>query len=217
MTKNVPSIFIVFFGLHLLLFVASCCWQGGCCRGGTVHYFDVTNTSAQNVERIEGAELTPGSTLPDQSVVTFDQFLIFLELEIEVFSSIQNEPQNHLGFSFINTAYACSPLPIGIQPTEEVDQILVFSNADFTTSTDIRPAGDTLNDLFIIGGFLENPQIFNLEVYNEESEDKETQVEYFIGLENPVLSPQTHQFTVHYYLTNGEFYAATTESVEITP
>nr|WKN38507.1 hypothetical protein K4G66_07300 [Tunicatimonas sp. TK19036] len=113
-------------------------------------------------------------------------------------------------------AFACSPP--APQPSEEIADIAVFSSSPYAqaSSSKVFAAGDTLNSIIKIyepysGRIVGLPDLFMDE--NLMASD----YPFTLQLVSEPREAAEHQFTVHYRLTNGEFYQFTTDAITITP
>lgn len=174
-------------------------------------YFDVTEISMTNVRLIENG-YSIEENLTANAAVLYHRFGLHL-MPVVDYVSMENKNPNA---GFFPAAYACSPIPP--QPTEEIADIAIFSNADYVqdNSTRVIAAGDTLNALFNIydrySGRIVGLPDFLVDEHLKASDE---------GLIlQPAVMPaaeQTHEFTVHYRLTNNEFYSVTGLPIKLTP
>lgn len=117
---------------------------------------------------------------------------------------------------FVPVAYACSPPPP--QPSEEIADIAIFSDANYVqaNSDRVMVAGDKLNTLFTIYD-LHSGRIVGLPDFLIDNDLGASDQGIFL---RPAVAPaeaQTHTFTVHYRLENGEFYEITLPPVVLLP
>jgi len=117
---------------------------------------------------------------------------------------------------FVSSAFACSP-PTP-QPSEEIAEIVIFSDANYiqANSNRIIAAGDTLNALFTIYDTYSG-RIVGLPDFLVDDDLGASNQGIFLRPEVAPANPQTHTFTVHYRLENGEFYETALPPVVVLP
>ena len=150
----------------------------------------------------------PEDTLKAGATVPYDQYALL----ITPLADHRAEITPSVG-SWLGRAYACDP---AIVPTDQLAGIVISSDTDFTASNGRTvSAGNTLNEFF--------------NVRSEYGLVTESLVSYVSSLPAPAkeywfamilnVAPdeaQSHQFTVHYQLTNGKSYRFTSDPVTIT-
>jgi hypothetical protein len=186
------------------------CELGDDCGPFPTTYYDITGLTGQN-KQLNDRGYRNAEMLPDGAEVRFDQYALAIYPATEVISK-RNTPA--LGGS---SAYACSPP--NPEPSELVEDIAVFSDADFqqASSSKVLAAGDTLNGLFQIADFYSG-KITGLTTFLEREEEIAATAEgFFLILLAQPTEAATHRFTVHYRLDNGEFYSYTAAPVAILP
>jgi hypothetical protein len=118
--------------------------------------------------------------------------------------------------SLVSAAYACSPPPA--QPSEEIAEIAIFSNASYGQANSSRmvAAGDTLNAVFSIYDTYSG-RIVGLPDFLIDDDLGASDQRIILRPEVAPAEAQTHAFTVHYRLENGEFYEVTLPPVVLLP
>lgn len=198
---------IIRISLTMLLILNVGCFDGDDCGSFKEQLIDVEGISGANVAL--GNSYSNFITLGERATVVYTEFGIRATPEATYRSETA---QVTGGFQ----AYACSPA--APQPSEEIADIAVFSTADYTqaTSSKVIAAGDTLNSIIKIyepysGRIVGLPDLLVDEDLMA-SDDPFT-----LQLVSAPREATEHQFTVHYRLTNGEFYQFTTKPVVIIP
>lgn len=196
--------------LGLLLMIPLACVTDDC-GDFKEQYINLTEISGSNFELIEDGYSIKQS-LDANGRVRYDRFGLQILPVVEYLGLENVKPVQGL----IPTAYACSPAPS--EPTEEIADITIFSSAEYTqaNSTRIMAAGDTLNALFNIYDRYSG-RIVGLTDFLVEDHLKASDQGFIL---QPAVMPaaeQTHEFTVHYRLTNNEFYSVTTMPVSLIP
>ncbi len=180
------------------------------CGSSSPSFYEVNGLTVQN-RQLNDQGYRNAETLPNNAEVTFDQYALSVYPTTKMLSM-----ENKFG-SGGSVAFACSPVPP--KPSENVVDMAVFSNADFqqATSDKVLMAGDTLNSLFQIADFYSG-EITGLTSFLKRQEPIAASDEGFflILLSQPKVA-ETHQFTVHYRLDNGEFYTFTAPPVTVLP
>ncbi|WPP53593.1 hypothetical protein [Catalinimonas niigatensis] len=197
--------------LSLTLLMPWGCNTDDCGDLGGPQYFDITNVVITNVRLIEDGYSIEES-LAANSSIPYQRFGLHLMPAADYISMENHQP----GSGLFPAAYACSPMPP--QPTEEIADIAIFSNTDFiqANSTRVVAAGDTLNSLFNIYDRYSG-RIVGLPDFLVDDHLKASDEGFIL---QPAVMPaaeQAHEFTVHYRLTNNEFYSVTTMPVSLTP
>ncbi len=196
--------------LFLLLFNWRC--QPYDCGGFTESYVNITGLTGVNLLLKNDNYYSP-DTLTSVQAIQYSYYGISIRPQATYYSH-QPETKPHAGF--FPAAYACSPP--APQPSEEIAAIAVFSNADYTqaSSTKVLAAGDTLNAIFEIYDY-HSGRIVGLPDFLVDEKLAASESGFVL---RPVVAPadtQTQQFTLHYRLTNGEFYTFTADSVTLMP
>lgn len=187
------------------------CDLGDDCGPFPTTYYDINGITGQN-KQLNERGYRNAETLPDNAEVNFNEYALAVFPATEVISRV-NTP----AFGGITAAYACSPPDP--EPSEQVTDIAIFSDADFqqTNSNKILAASDTLNALFQIADF-HSGKITGLTTFLErEKEIAATGEGFFLILLAQPKEATTHRFTVHYRLDNGEFYSFTAPPVSVLP
>jgi hypothetical protein len=194
--------------LILLLLPWGCSFDD--CGDFTRRYVDITGLEGSNVLLLEGGysiveDLSPGTE------VIYHQYGINL-LPRAVFP----ESLTRAGFSFTPGAYACSP-PTP-QPSEQISDLAIFSDADYMQAGSNRSisAGDTLNAVFNIYDYYSG-RIVGLPDFLMDEDIAASEQGIIL---QPSAAPgvaQNHRFTVHYRLSNGEFYELSLPEVRLLP
>ncbi len=197
----------MFFPL-LMLFA---CKNDGCGDLGGITYSNITSLTGSIVS-FEDNSYSSYDTLEDKAEVPFYSFGLRLSPVAEYYSLRKEAPKG----SWLSAAYACSPLPP--QPTEDIADIAVFSNADYTqgSSSKVIAAGDTLNSIFEIYDYASG-RIVGLPDFLIDEQMKASYQGFALRLSVAVAAIQQHQFIVHYHLTNGEFYTYQASAVTLIP
>lgn len=186
------------------------CYENDC--GETSSFTNITGLSGVNL-RLGGEGYFNTDTLDEGAEVEYHQYALKLFPEVTYYSYQEKEQQNP---GFFSAAYGCSPLPP--QPSEEIADIAIFSNVDYiqASSSKILAAGDTLNGIFEIYDYYSG-RIVGLPDFLIDEDLKASDQGFILQPASAPASPQSHQLTVHYCLTNGEFYTFTAEPVVLTP
>ncbi len=203
---------IIKVGLLCFLLVALGCTENDC--GG----FERQNTNITDMEgysiRYESDNYTATTPLEANAEIAYGQYGIAVNPVVEYYSHTIN--RNLVFFSLFPAAYACSPPPP--QPSEEIADIAIFSNNDYRQagSSKVIVAGDTLNSLFNVYDYYSG-RIVGLPDFLIDEGLQASDLGMVLRLVVPPVSAEQYQFTVHYRLTNNEFYSITTEPVTVTP
>lgn len=175
-------------------------------------YINITGIQGKNVQ-FQGEGYTLMEPLSENSQILYSQYGLSVQPEATYYNvTVQVRPS----FSFFSAAYACDP-PTP-QPSEEIADIAIVSSADYVqaSSSKVLAAGDTLNSIFIIYDY-HSGRIVGLPDFLIDVKLKASDAGFILRPSVAPASPQLHQFTVHYHLTNGEFYTFTADSVVLTP
>lgn len=202
----------VFF-VNSLLIINGCnkCNPGG----GATLYYNILDVEAVN-HKVNSSYGNLEEELPDQSIVSYDEFGIQLVPDKEY--AFQQKSDWQMEGLLINSAMACTPIPNYEIGAEKIDSISVFSNADFELDGHIVRAGKNLNDLFTINSYDTGEQ--QLILFNNETDEEiksVNSIDFVLRLIVAPISYQMHQFTIHYTHTNGDQYITMTNSVELKP
>lgn len=197
--------------LSALLVMPWGCNTDDCGDLGGPQYFDITNIAITNVRLVEDG-YSIEENLAANSSIPYQRFGLHLIPAVNYVSMENPQP----GSGLFPAAYACSPAPP--QPTEEIADIAIFSNADYVqaNSTKVIAAGDTLNAVFNIYDRYSG-RIVGLPDFLVDEHLKASDEGFIL---QPAVKPavgQLHAFTVHYRLTNNEFYSVTTMPVSLIP
>lgn len=192
----------------LLLLIG--CYENDC--GGSSSFVDITGLAGTNLQ-LNGDGYFNVDTLHGGAEVQAYHYGLKLSPEATYYSYQERKP-NIPGL--FPGAYACSPLPP--QPSEEIADIAIFSTTDYVqaNSSKVLAAGDTLNSIFNIYDYYSG-RIVGLVDFLIDEELKASEQGFIVQPAVAPASPQIHQLTVHYRLTNGEFYTLTAEPVVLTP
>lgn len=134
--------FLIFVGIHLMLFLAACSDDVEC--GGFDSKFGILGFSITESKFEDESNLFNAIPITDADTVTYDSLYLNMNASIQTFS------QNTKG-SFFSAAYACSP--ITPEPVDTVTNIQVFSVEQTSVTTfDIV---EDLTDQFDIISFTE--------------------------------------------------------------
>lgn len=174
-------------------------------------YLDIQGIEASNVRLLEDGFSVMESLEPESRVAYNEYGIQLLPQAAEIF---RDKIANTAGF--IASAYACSP-PTP-QPSEEIAEIAIFSDTNYSqaNSNRIITAGDTLNALFTIYDTYSG-RIVGLPDFLVDDDLGASNQGIFLRPEVAPANPQTHTFTVHYRLENGEFYETTLPRVVVLP
>ncbi len=208
MKKNALKI-----SLSLLLIMPWGCNTDDCGDlSGGPGYYNITGFAVANVRLLEGGysveeNITANSSIP------YHRYGLSLQPVVE-YVSMQKERKPSL--NIFPAAYACSPAPP--QPTEKIADIAIFSNADYVqaNSTKVIAAGDTLNAVFNIYDRYSG-RIVGLPDFLVDENVMASDEWIIFQPSSPPAEAQTHEFTVHYRLENGEFYNITARPIILTP
>jgi hypothetical protein len=197
--------------LSVLLVVPWGCNTDDCGDLGGPQYFDITDVALTNVRLIEDG-YSIEENLAANSSTPYQRFGLHLMPVVE-YTSMENP---NLNSGFFPAAYACSPAPP--QPSEEIADIAIFSNADYVqaNSTRVIAAGDTLNALFTIYDRYSG-RIVGLPDFLVDEHLKASDAGFILQPAAMPAAEQTHEFTVHYRLTNDEFYSITSMPIKLMP
>ncbi len=197
--------------LLLSLLFGGSCQQNDCGRGGPSHV-NITGLTGANL-LLETENYYSRDALPATTAVTYYNYGLQVTPQATYFSY---QPQTKPRAGFFPAAYACSPVPP--QPSEEIADIAVFSQADYrqANSTKVLAAGDTLNAVFEIYDY-HSGRIVGLPDFLVDEKLAASETGFVLRPIVAPADPQAHQFTLHYRLTNGEFYTFTADSVTLTP
>lgn len=142
----------------------------------------------------------------ENDTINFDELFIrnFADLRFHAFNTVKN-----FG-TFLNSAYACEPLPAGYKGTDEkIDKIIIKSINNFDSN---HLAGDTLNDFF---NYVEGTKIkFSLNDYTK-TFPIQAPMDFGLQLNTKPKLNLKHKFIIEYYQTNGEYYIDTTEFINL--
>lgn len=198
---------ILRFSLTLLLLLNIGCFDDGGCGSFNNQFIDIKEVSGTNVAL--GSSYSAFVELGEGATVTYTEFGIRAIPEVTYQSEMAEVSGGY-------NAYACSP--VAPQPTEEIAEIVVFSAAPYaqSSSSKVFAAGDTLNTIIKIyepysGRIVGLPDLFM------DDDVMASDYPFTLQLTSAPQEPTEHQFTIHYRLTNGEFYEFTTDPVVITP
>jgi hypothetical protein len=174
-------------------------------------YLDIQAIEAKNVRLLEDGFSVTKSLEPESRIVYNIYGIQLLPQAMEVFRD-----KIACTAGFVSSAYACSP-PTP-QPSEEIAEITIFSDANFSQANSNRmiTAGDTLNTLFTIYDTYSG-RIVGLPDFLVDDDLGASNQGIFLRLEVAPAEPQTHNFAVHYRLKNGEFYESTLPPVVVLP
>ncbi|SDL81819.1 hypothetical protein SAMN05421823_108188 [Catalinimonas alkaloidigena] len=193
-----------------LLLLLGCALMVGCdgmnCGSGTSTYPDVQGVSGMPVrlELVNGTLSTIETAVRD--TLRFDVMGLQLTTEKRWLSL-----RKKAATSILPIAYACDPVPPEFR--ERLAGVYVFSDTDYDA---FSPAGDTLNPVFdvMFTSFAEeNLRPTDLTTFLA-SQPLVKDVLY-LRPKSPPAHAGTHRFTVHFYLTNGEFYEVVLDPVTI--
>lgn len=196
----------------LLLLLAACTDENDCGDVGGNSYTNITGLTGSAVH-FNNAGYYGFETLKDSSAVMYGNFGLRLLPEVEYYAlQKQKMPKG----SWFSAAYACSPMPP--RPSEKIADITVFSHADYVqgSSSKVLAAGDTLNSVFEIYDYYSG-RIVGLPDFLADDDLMASEEGFVLRPAVAVASPQLHQFTVHYRLTNGEFYTYKAAPITLTP
>ncbi|MDF9800689.1 hypothetical protein OKW21_005952 [Catalinimonas alkaloidigena] len=203
--------YVIRGALSLLLILPWSCNTDDCGDLGGTQYYQITDITLANVRLIEGG-YSIEENIPAQTAIAYNRY----GLNLMPLSEESDQPSQNLTAGFFPAAYACSP--VSPQPTEEIADIAVFSDADYVQagSSKVIAAGDTLNSIFKIYDFYSGRIVGLTDFLIDDG---------LLASNDPIiLQPasepeyaQKHAFTVHYRLTNGEFYSMTAQTVTLTP
>lgn len=180
------------------------------CGGLQNQKINTVGITVNNTLLLEGGYSIEKQLVAEEKV-SYKRFGLQVLPEVAYLSMVKDK----LKSSFISAAYACSPMSVS---TEEIQDIAIFSDEDYIqkNSQKVVVAGDTLNSLFNIydynSGRIVGLPDFLIDKGLEASE------EGFIL--QPAVAPeqeQKHEFTIHYRLTNGEFYEVSAEAIILQP
>lgn len=197
--------------LLAVLMSLAACNHDDCGGLGGATYIDITSIAGSLVY-FPDSEGYDADTLDTSLSIPYDQLGLRVSPQSTYFSARQATPKG----SWFGTAYACSPaLP---QPSEEIAGITVFSDADYrqASSSKVIAAGDTLNPVFEIYDYYSG-RIVGLPDFLVDDGLKASDQGFVLRPSVAVTTMQQHQFTVHYRLTNGEFYTYRFLAVTIIP
>lgn len=175
-------------------------------------YLDITGMEGRNVLLLEGGYSIVESLSAGNEVV-YHLYGISISPQA-IYTS--DAPVQQSGLSFLPKAYACSPaLPA---PTETVADIAIFSDNDYVqaSSSRVLTAGDTLNGIFNIYDYYSG-RIVGLPDFLVDEDLAASDQGFILQPSTKPAAAQSHAFTIHYRLTNGEFYQLTLPAVELVP
>lgn len=174
-------------------------------------YINIQGLEANNVRLLEDG-FSVMESLPPETSIAYD--LYGIQLHPRAAEVIYDEVAKKGGF--IPAAYACSPPPP--QPSEEIADIAIFSDANYSQASSNREvaAGDTLNALFTIYD-THSGRIVGLPDFLIDNDLGASDQDIFLRPQVAPAEARTHTFTVHYRLENGEFYEVTLPPVTLLP
>lgn len=181
------------------------------CGDFKVSNYHINGLSGINI-RLDNENYYVYDTLSNHASISNKHYGIHI-LPQTAYVAMQETTQSRYWY---NIAYACSPVPP--QPTEEIADIAIFSNANFVqaSSSKVLAAGDTLNSVFEIYDYYSG-RIVGLPDFLVDDDLAASEDGFVLRPTVAVASPQLHQFTVHYRLTNGEFYTYEAPPVTLIP
>ena len=210
-TREIRRVVTVLVTTSLIARIISC-WPTDDCSGGEEYRYSISGITGANVRPIEGKNLY--DTLDGGESIADGQYALLVTPQTEKYVT---ENTVNLG-SWLSTAYACEP---AIIPMDMIRSIRIQSDANYILSTKTIAAGNTLDSLFDIGfaGYYDAPSSFkNLSEYNTELSSSEAyDYRFLLEINTAPILPQTHQFTVHYELTNGMVYRFTSNPITLLP
>jgi hypothetical protein len=117
-------------------------------------------------------------------------------------------------FSFVNSAYACkcdASMPGWMGSKEQLSEIKIYSN---TALNEGGSSSELLNQYFEMSGITEGTydKFFDLEAILRAKPVLSTQT-VRLRLKAQPTGASNHRFTIHFKLTNGESYIATTPEI----
>lgn len=197
--------------LSIMLIMPWGCDTNDCGDLGETQYYQITDIALANVRLIEGG-YSIEENIAAQTEITYDRYGIHLMPLSEKTERLSQK----LSAGFFHSAYACSPEPP--QPTEEIADIAIFSNADYVqaNSSKVLAAGDTLNSIFNIYDFYSG-RIVGLNDFLIDENLEASNEGIILQPSSAPAQAQSHEFTVHYRLENGEFYSMTGQAISLLP
>jgi hypothetical protein len=198
----------------LLIFPLKGCLPN-CGQGDVRPYYDLQgiNLFASRLVRVDQA---PGSTnlvvstLPTGRLIAPDSLVLEITATVTYHAALRKNP-----WASPWQAYACSPMPNGLEGSKEsVKELVVRSEQDFDLT---HPAGSSLNEYF---------QYVAVNEYRTQYQPLDNLVDYDRKLpampprnfalrlvKSPTQTTSPYTFTLHYELTNGEMYMARIDNI----
>ncbi|MBC8051628.1 MAG: hypothetical protein H7Y13_01035 [Sphingobacteriaceae bacterium] len=199
--------------LKSLILLAALIIGGGCscdCEDYP-NYYDVTGINADThiLAKRLGNQTESEYLLAINEKVDYDKLIIRLKPSMTYYG----ERRKSRGFSFVNSAYACKcseGYPGWMGSKEQLSEIKIYSDTAFNPgghSSDLLNqyfeiadmTGDTYDKFFDIDALLATKPLISLSIR--------------LRLKAKPTGSLNHKFTIHYKLTNGEFYTATTQEI----
>lgn len=179
---------------------------GGDCSGteNIKPFFDITGIKTNTYKHSPGA--ITADSLTNMEEVSAGNFLILVEHQVFFYSQRKNNPGG------LGDLMACSPLSNGYAGTKEkFDSIVITSKYDYNNSL---PAGSNLISLFEYHYLYNTALNFPMSSFPG-SLKQPIEMYYFMRLKSTPPLNALQQFTVKYFLSNGEQYSSTTKEVLI--
>ena len=148
-------------------------------------------------------------TLAAEASMQYDEFVLLITPVAEYLTA----EESSVG-SWLSPAYACDP---AILPVDQLASVTVLSDTDFRVSDGrVVASGDTLNTFFHVSSPYGSASQ-NLVEYVNTLPTSAREATFGIVLNSAPAQPQTHRFTVHYALTNGDTFRFSSDPITITP
>lgn len=176
------------------------------------NYFDVTgiNADANVIARRLGNQTEGEYGLENNEKVDYNKFLIYLTPT----KTYYGKGSKSIGFSFTNSAYACScseESPGWMGSVEQLSEIKIYSDSAFNLG---ESPSVLLNQYFEMAGMTADTDddFFDLETVLA-TKPQLSIVSVRLRLKAKPTGSLNHKFSIQYKLTNGESYTATTQQI----